>query len=364
MLSITKVLLKVWVAKFYERNAGLFLFIFFLMFGVVESSQIISYHLSLIYGTLSSPIFLLVVITVWILYMLKCVQFISSQLNKPENNFLFQLSRMERSKQFRNIALTVLLIDAPVLIYSSFIIVIGLQLRQLIPVSEIMAVHLSLVLIAIGWIVYQLNSPHKKIKLITLPSLKWKWPKPFPLFYIGHLTTQLPTVFFFSKVFSIISIYGFLQIQLDHYENRTALMGLLFGLAAHLVMVFEFRKFEERYLPFLRTLPLTSIQRFIYLALVYALILLPEMVMLAINHIRPQDLIGIYLFGIGFLLLSHSLLYIMLDNDRHLQWTLGLFLISFMLVLFKIYWVELIIIWGMAYHYFKKHFYQFELKPE
>jgi hypothetical protein len=364
MFSITKVLLKVLVAKFYERNAGLFLFIFFLMFGVVESTQIISYHLSLIYGTLSSPIFLLVVILVWALYMLKCVQFISSELIKPENSFLFQLSRMKHIKQLRNVTWTVLLIDAPVLIYSSFIIAIGLQTYQFIPVSEVIAIHLLLVAAASIWIVYQLNSSHKEIKLINLPSLKWNWPKPFPLFYIGYLTTQLPTVLFFSKLFSILSIHGFLQIQLDHYENRTALMGLLFGLAAHLVMVFEFRKFEERYLLFLRTLPQTLIQRFIYLAFIYALILIPEIVMLAINHIQWQDLIGIYLFGIGFLLLSHSLLYIVLDNDRHIQWTLWLFLLSFMLVLFGIYWAEIVIIWAMSYYYFKKYFYQFELKPE
>jgi hypothetical protein len=364
MLPITKVLLKVLVAKFYERNAGLFLFVFFLMFGVVESTQVISYHLSLIYGTLSSLIFLLVVIMVWVLYILKGVQFISSQLNRPENNFLFQLSRMELDKQFRNIVLIVLLIDAPVLIYSSFIIAIGLRLRQFIPVGEIIAIHLLLVLAASSWIVRQLNSLHREIRLLHFPSLKWKWPKPLPLFYLGHLTTQLPTVLFFTKAFSVFAIYGFMQITLDHYEIRIALLGLLFGLAAHSVILFEFRKFEERYLPFLRTLPQTLASRLIYLAFVYLLLLLPEMVMLLVNHSRLQDLISIYLFGIGFLLVSHCRLYFELDNDKHLQWILGLFLISFMLVLFKIYWVELIIMWALAYYYFKKHFYQFELKPE
>ncbi len=364
MLPISKVLAKVLVTKFYERNAGLFLFVFFLMFGIVESTQIVNYHLSLIYGTLTSPIFLLIVAGVWLLYILKCVQFISRQLTRPENNFLFQLARIERSKQFANILLVMLAVDAPVLIYTSFIIAIGIQKNLYAPVVEIIVFHLFLLIASSSWIVYQLNTPHRQLKLFNLPSLQWKWPKPFPVFHLGHLVTQLPTVLFFAKAFSIFAIYGFLQIPLDQYEKRVVLLGLLFGLAAHSVIVFEFRKFEERYLLFLRTLPMTSLKRFLYLAAIYLLLLLPEMTMLTVNHIHFKDLIGIYLFGAGFLIVSHCRLYIELNNDKHLQWTLGFFLVSFMLVLFKIYWVELIIMWALAFYYFNRNFYQFELKPE
>ncbi len=364
MLPIVSALLKVLVAKFYERNAGLFLFVFFLMFGIVESTQIISYHLSLIYGILSTPIFLLIVAGVWLLYMVKCVQFISSQLTRPENRFLFQLAQIDRSKQFVNTLVVMLLVDAPVLIYSSIILAVGFQTNRYAPVGEIVVFHLLLLLTASSWIVHQLNAQHRQVKLFNLPSLQWKWPKPFPIFYLGHLITQLPTVLFFAKAFSIFSIYGFLQIPLDQYEKRIALLGLLFGLAAHSVIVFEFRKFEERYLLFLRTLPLTSLKRFLFLASIYLLLLLPEMAMLSVNHIHLLDLIGIYLFGTAFLIVSHCRLYTELNNDKHLQWTLGLFLVSFMLVLFKIYLIEMAIVWVLAFHYFKKHFYQFELKPE
>ena len=71
-----KILVQVIVQKFYERNVGLFFFIFYLMFGIVESTQIITYHLSLIYGVLSSSVFLLMVCGVWVLYSLKYLQFI------------------------------------------------------------------------------------------------------------------------------------------------------------------------------------------------------------------------------------------------------------------------------------------------
>ena len=90
MLSVTKVLGKVLVARFYERNAGLFFVVFYLMFGIVESSQIISYHQSLIYATLTSLVFQLMVGGVWLLYSVKCIQFIAEQLRQPQNQFVFQ----------------------------------------------------------------------------------------------------------------------------------------------------------------------------------------------------------------------------------------------------------------------------------
>jgi hypothetical protein len=86
--------------------------------------------------------------------------------------------------------------------------------------------------------------------------------------------------------------------------------------------------------------------------------------MLAINHIRFIDLVGIYLFAVGFLLLCHGQLFKKLDNEKYLQWMLGFFLISFMLVLFKIYWVELIALWLLGYRYFSKYYYPFEASPE
>ncbi|NBP70032.1 MAG: hypothetical protein EBU52_14940, partial [Cytophagia bacterium] len=58
------------------------------MFGVVESSQVVSYHQSLIYGMLGSPIFMLVIFGFWLLYQLKVVLFFLRLLNQEEYQFL------------------------------------------------------------------------------------------------------------------------------------------------------------------------------------------------------------------------------------------------------------------------------------
>jgi len=364
MLFVTKVLGKVLVARFYERNGGLFFVVFYLMFGIVESSQIVSYHQSLIYATLTSVVFKLMVFGVWLLYTLKCIQFIAEQLRQAQNQFVFQLALLNRSQLFIQSVQLVLLLHLPVLAYTFFIIALGLQSQNYLSVTSIIVFQSALYLASARWLVYRIQTQHEFRFMLELPRITWKWPKPLPLFYLGYLTTQLPTVFFFSKVFSLFCIFGFLQIPVDHYEVRVAILGLLFGLASHSVVVFELRKMEERFLIFMRTLPISLLNRFLYLAITFAILLAPEIIMLAINHVHWIDLIGIYLFAVGFLLLCHMQLFKKLDNEKYLQWMLGLFLISFMLVLFKIYWVELIWLWLLGYYYFSKYYYQFEASSE
>ncbi len=101
MLSLIRTINKVIVSKFYEQNAGFFLFVFFLMFGIVESSQLVSYHLSLIAGIIESTVFLAVVCTGWLIYMAKCLQFVLSRLDLPENEFLFRLGMMDRTESIQ-----------------------------------------------------------------------------------------------------------------------------------------------------------------------------------------------------------------------------------------------------------------------
>ena len=361
MLPVMKILVQVIVQKFYERNVGLFFFIFYLMFGIVESTQIITYHLSLIYGVLSSSVFLLMVCGVWVLYSLKYLQFIFAEFDKPQNLFLIELSRLDRTKLFWILLVTVATIDAPVLIYSFFIVSIGVKSHHYLPTLAIIGFHLGALLTATFILLKRLNSIHEKASFSFFPAIHWRWPKPLSIFYLGQLTNQLPTVLFFTKAFSVFAVYGFMQIPLDHYENRVAVLGLLIGLAGHAVIVFELRKFEEETLRFLRGIPLSIPERFLKIATVYGILLLPEIIMLTIRGVHLIDLIGIILFATGYLTLNHcKLLKSELNMDNHIQWTLGLFLISFMLVLLKVHLVEMLLIWALSYYWLNRDYYKFE----
>jgi hypothetical protein len=361
MGAVIRVLTKVLVKKFYERNVGLLFFVFYLMFGVVESNQLINYHRSLIYGVLDSPIFLVGVMGAWVLYALKYLQLILAELVQPHNQFLIDYSRLTRTQQFWPMLLSIVLIYEPVLIYSVFIIFIGFSSKQYWPTIEVIIFHIGVLTTSTIIILNRINSLYERKQLIIFPALRWPWKKTFPLFYLNHLTGQLPLALLFTKVFSLFAIIGFMQITTDHYENRTALMGLLFGLMAHSVIIFEWRKLEDQYLLFAKGLPVSMAQRFFYLCVMYGVLLLPELVLLTVNKIVLLDLLFIFMFAIGYLVYQHTRLYQhSLDMDKHTTHTFGLFLISFMLVLFKLYWLEAAALLAIGYYKYQKDYYNFE----
>lgn len=358
---VVRVLNKVLVKKFYERNVGLLFFVFYLMFGVVESNQLITYHRSLIYGVLSSPIFLLGVMAVWVLYSVKYLQLVLSELSEPHNQFLKDYSRLSKRQQFGPMMFSVFMMDQPVLIYSGFIVDVGIISQQYWPTLSVILFHVIKIIASTRIILHRIHTTHERKTTKLLPAIQWPWKKYFPFFYVGHFTNQIPLALLFTKAFSLFAIIGFLQITTDHYDNRTALMGLLFGLMAHSVIVFESRRLEETYLTFARGLPLSTARRLGYLCVFYGLLLLPELVLLVINKLVWYDVVLIGIFAISYLLHQHTRLYRQPFNiDQHTTYTFGLFLVSFMLVLFKIFWLEALALSVLGFYVYQRDYYNFE----
>jgi hypothetical protein len=361
MGAVARVLHNVLVRKFYERNVGFLFFVFYLMFGVVESNQLINYHRSLIYGVLTSPVFLVGVMGVWILYCAKYLQLILSELAEPHNQFLKDYSRLGKSQQFWPMLFSIFIMDQPVLVYSVFIVGVGIVNQHYLAVFLVLVFHAAK-LVACAWIVLsRINSLHERRATKLLPAIQWPWKRYFPFFYFGHFTNQLPLALLFTKIFSLFAIIGFMQITTDHYEIRTALMGLLFGLMAHSVIIFESRRLEGTYLTFARGLPIPMIKRFLFLSLFYGVLLMPELVLLAINKIVWFDLLLTMLFAVFYLVYQHTRLYQgSFTIEAHTTFTFGLFLISFMLVLFKLYWLEALALAALGFYQYKRDYYNFE----
>ncbi|MFM7852584.1 MAG: hypothetical protein ACKO96_11880 [Flammeovirgaceae bacterium] len=361
MDTVARVLTKVLVKKFYERNAGLLAFVFYAMFGVVESNQIVSYHLSLIHGVLSSTIFLLVVMIVWLLYSLKFLQLIFSELAQPQNQFLFLFSMSPRMVQYTSMLVALIAIYLPVLIYSFFIVAVGFTNQLPLPALAVIVFHVAVLIISARLVIGRLCTLHEKQSFALLPTLRLGWARPFSFFYISKLLNEIPLALLFTKLFSLFSIFGFLQIPLDHYENRVALLGFLFGLMGHTIIVFEFRKLEVERMTFLRGLPLPAVRHYAQLVLVYLLVILPEVIFLFINHLHAIDLVLTTFFGVAFLLYQHHRLYRFgLNMDKHTTHTFGLFLVSFMVVLFKLAWPGAMVLFVLAFVNLKRHYYSWE----
>ncbi len=359
MDPVMRILSQVVVKKFYERNSGFFLFVFFLMFGIVESTQIVNYHLSLIYGAITSPVFFLIISVLWSFYMTKCFAFVVEIRTLAENSFLMQLGQLKKSRQFLFLLVTFLLLYLPVEIYSMVIVSVAVHGQYYFMASLIVLVHFTLLMVATWVTVKNINSTKAQFSL--LPSLKWPWPKPLPFIYLNALTSDHKIILLLTKAFSFFALIGFMHIPLDHYEPRIAMMGLLFGLAAHAVIVFEFRKLEDHHLMFVRQLPLSIHKRFLLLVSVYALVLLPELILIVVNPIHLVDAAICFLAGCSFLLFSHCTLYKNdLNMDKHMQVILYLFLVGFGVALFNLTFPASLLLMLAVFHRFQKHYYQHE----
>lgn len=359
MLPLLNIIHRVLVKKFYERHAGLLFLVFYVMFGMVESGQIISYHLSLIYGAISSPIFMAIVFTIWFLYLLKSVLFFEECFNQPQNLFMRQIGVLDKTKQFILMWDAFVLIYLPVLIYSIVMIVLSFKAQSFWIAFAIIFFHIAAISLSTYRIIYVINSSAPSN--LTIPSIRIPFIKTFPLFYIGVLIDRFKITLLLTKVFSILCLIGFLQIPLDNYEPRLAYLGFVNGVMSHSVIVIEWRRFEDHFLSFTRTLPLSLNYRFLTLASAYAILLLPEFIVLLMQHVHAWNaLIAIFL-GVGFSLFAHGSLYKNgLDNDRHIQTMLWLFLITFFLALSKLAIPAAILLTCVGWWRFRRNFESYE----
>lgn len=75
MRTTSAILGKIFTQRFYIQNTGFFLVLFYLLFGVVNSANLLAYHKGLMLGFLGNYTFLFLVLLLWTSYALKCVGF-------------------------------------------------------------------------------------------------------------------------------------------------------------------------------------------------------------------------------------------------------------------------------------------------
>src|SRR5215813_8602617 len=99
-----KILFRSFVRPFYKENAGVFLFIFIMMFYIVgenDGAGLVEYHYSLIMGMLTTREMLLLVFFIWLLYARKFTAFVSGVLKNPQYSFLHIYNRLNKTERFR-----------------------------------------------------------------------------------------------------------------------------------------------------------------------------------------------------------------------------------------------------------------------
>lgn len=155
--------------------------------------------------------------------------------------------------------------------------------------------------------------------------------------YIWHEAKDL---FLITKVFTSAATWAFLTVYpIAEYGTRPAAIGFLIGLAGHSLLIYRTRLFEEERLLLLRQLPFSTGQRFLLFLVAYGFTLLPEgffLLSYVDSHFTIGKVLAFYLFGLGFLLLLHGLLYRQLNQENYFRQLFFLFICLLFLILFYV----------------------------
>jgi hypothetical protein len=363
MSLILNVMIKSLVYPFYKQHLGILLFVYFVMFGIVESSQVLYYHQSLIYGMLTSPVFMGVIFLLWFFYHIKIIHFILRLLNQNEYLIINLLALLPRKTSFYYFSLVSLLSSLPILIYTLAIFIFGFN-NQLYS-SCLIIFFFLLILTAIVGVILTKHIYHKHLpSIISIPELPVKFPTGSLGIRLGYLINQEKIAIFLSKLFSIVLIY-FVKETLETGDDfRIILITWLFALLSHTFLVIKLKSHEDHKLTWTRNLPISTQKILLSYLLLYSILLLPEMILLLGALGRGITLIQfpiLFIFAGGFLTSIHVYLYKPNRNPEYfVHFIIVLFLGSFMLVLSKLIIPLSFILLLASLYYFGKYYYQYQ----
>ncbi|MEN0053490.1 MAG: hypothetical protein AAGC65_07460 [Mucilaginibacter sp.] len=359
---LTKVLIKVFAAGFYQVHAGILFFVFFVMVGCVPGNMQVTYHQSLMLGMTSSVVMLGLVLCVWLLYIFKSWHYVTGQFFTPDKQFLFYSSNsLSRTKQLTSWCYAQAVIMAPIIIYALLAVAVGVSHHY-----YVLPVAILIFLVGIIWCssllyVRVLNRLVDGSNQSILLRLSGNWRKPYFSLYIYHIFDSKKVPYFITKGLSWLIITGVFYLFADvKTDLRVAGIAILAVITAHIVLIFEERRFEETFLSFSRNLPYSRFRLFLNFVGVYFLLLLPESIWL-FSRFNPLMALQLLLAGLSIAMLFHSLLYWFgLNMDRYLQWILGLFIVLFWIIMFHLLWLLIPLNFMIAFLFFYYNYYRYE----
>ena len=363
MRAILRLMIRALVLPFYKNHAGLLFFVFFLMFGIVESTQLAFYHQSLIYGMLSSGIILSVVLMIWLLYQLKSLHFLLKTSHEDAYLFLHHLAVLPSAQSFFCFFAISFLTFLPVVVYTIAIYAIGIQHQFYGSLVIVFVFQFFLWLMNAGMLNYTIRNQHIASRF-TLPTFTLPYQQTQLGIYAGYLFKVEKSAVILSKVFSLVLIY-MVKETLEAGDNfRIIGITWLFALLSHTYLITKLKVFEDQSLSWTRSLPISAPKTFTTYFFLYALLMIPELLLLTGSIGKGISFIQLLLlpvFSSAFLITIHSyLLKPHRDPDKFVTYLFWLFMICFMLVLSKLIWITAAVLLLISFLSFKKRFYIYE----
>lgn len=359
MNSVSRVLRKSVIAPFYRSHAGLLIFVFLIMFGTVESRYLVNYHQTLILGMFTSEIFMVAVCFIWTLYCVKILHFMLSLLRKPEYSFLTDLMLLSKPRLFAQILVTVLSCFLPVLIYTVFIYLLGISENYYAGSIGIFVFQTLLCCVNAFVIVLFLRTQHKfswAFSLFRIPNVGGRIG-----FYISHFISEEKIALVISKAFSLSLLYIVREATEAGDDFRILGLTWVFVLLSHTYLIPKVRMFEDRYLGWIKSLPISTATTCGLYVVFYAGLMLPELIFSVSMVGSVFEMMLLILLSAALLMFIHAyLLKPNRDPDQFSTFLFWLFILSFFVILSKLMIVLIVVLGTSACIRITKRYYEYE----
>lgn len=365
MRIIAKILQSVLVNHFYKLNAGFFIFLFFALFGVVRGGQLIEFHLGLIQAILGAPLFLGMILFLWGLYSIKCINYITKRLMEPDLNFLSCLNSLTKKQLWYWMCFVHFEVYLPVIAYVVVIINVAIRAHQYQQALIILFFNILFFIVAVWQYFNTIQQRSKETLLwkISIPSLPIK--KPVFLYSLIYIWKERKLMLLLTKLFTMVYLYGFMEFYEPYrYDIRPILLSILLVLAAHMTLIFEMRIFENEYLLFSRNLPIGIIKRFVQSLALFMVLLIPELLFIWKGyplHFSVTDYTQIVLMVLAIPTFMHAILYTYsMLLEEYMRLVFAFVAALFFLILYDLGILLFVFVLLLAFVFFYFHFYEFE----
>lgn len=368
-MDITRTILyKSFVQPFYKQNAALFAFLVFIMVASVGRANevgLLEYHFTLIRAMMTDYKFLIFVLIAWLLFALKCEQFMAGKLQEKNYAFISLLNTKSLTFVFARMLQVQLMLFLPVILYAAICICIGVVHRWFTNMIMIF-LFILIVCLSSAWRFERLIRSNGKMR--SVPSLKtgFLFPKGLYLrFVLQYIGARLKMIFLAVKIFSCLIIFGMLLHRTAGESDwRMFFLFYSFGLMGHGVLIYKIRQTEEISLRFYRSLPVSLPARMIQNLALYFILLIPEIIIVVLMtplHLDYSNALLLIFFGWSLLILLNSLLFIQLFNPfTYLKILTAVYLIVFFTLLTGLIIPFTVCLFLISTYLFFQGYYRFE----
>jgi len=340
-----RVFKKIFVNGFYRAHSGMLLFGFVMLvsyclfintLGAVPPDQIDFWQFFFTVSVVSNPLILFFYLVVSLVFAYKNWQFISQQIRLQQHDFLrYSFCSLSTRQQFLHWFFVQFYVFIPILAYTLYAVIIGLVFGYYL--ISIIIIGFQLILIAFVAHQYQRTNA----SLIETDAVSWisrlskSWQKPVFLLFSYEVFHRLKLAYSLTKGFSWLLMASILFVFADLRQDSRFMMLVTACIAlAHIILIFQERVFNLRYLSFLHNFPLTKTKLFFGFCLNYFFLLLPEIVWILVRF--PMK-ISIYLvvFLLSAILLFRATILISGQQIKSfLIWSFSIFICFYLLILF------------------------------